>query len=324
MATATSSMCSLLCDTLGIKELELRINQIKLEERLSIAARRRRESPATRRKRKDLGKIKERMKSYCILGQNVVGESVPDIAKTLVKRDYEPIANFDGEDEEELGATFVPEGHLPKNPRIVMPEWREEIKAHNPEDEKLLGELHQTIGDIPEKEAYDALKNYFKGKKQAVVIINGLEMLELDMERRRIQDKREIDFLIMNYSHHYIMNMEVKRTLSNNRPPPNDRGRECLSPVESAQEQLQGCKKYLEEWFGADLNPNWKFIGAVFCIGQDETVNFCDKCQDFIVYGADQLAEKMDLMVNSKLRIERPCFEKSPEETQSFVLIKVD
>ena len=131
MATA-SRMCSLLCDTVGIKVLLLRPNQEKIEDRLTIAARQRRESPATRKKRKDLGKIKERMKWYqeeerrhsiVILGQNVIGESVPDIAKMLVRRDYGPIANFNGEQEEELGATFVPEGHIPKNPRIVMPEW---------------------------------------------------------------------------------------------------------------------------------------------------------------------------------------------------------
>ena len=89
MASA-SNMCTILCDTVGIKVLQLRQNQEKIEERLTIAARQRRESPATRKKRKDLGKIKERMKWYqeeerrhsiVILGQNVIGESVPDIAK---------------------------------------------------------------------------------------------------------------------------------------------------------------------------------------------------------------------------------------------------
>ena len=315
-------MCTDLCDTVGIKELLLRQLQEKIEQRLTIAARQRRESPSTRRKRKDLGKIKEKMKVYqeeeqgrnsiYIMGQNVIGESVPDIAKKLVRRDYEPIANFNGEQEEELGATFVPEGHLPKNPRIVMPQWRAQIEGQFPDDSHLLGELHQTIGDMAEKEAYDALKDYFKEKGEAVVIINGLEMLELDIERRRRQDKREIDFLILNYTHHYLMNLEVKNTLTN------DIGQDGLSPIQSAQEQLQGCKQYLEEWFGADLSPNWRFIGAVFCLSQDERVNFCDNCQDFIIIGPDQLPAKMDLMVEN-LRNAHPFFQKFPEEFKMLV-----
>ena len=139
MATA-SIMCTDLCDTVGVKELRLSPNGEKIEVRLTIAAlRHRRESPPTKRKRKDLGKIKGKMKAYqeeeqgrnsiYIMGQNVIGWSVPDIAKLLVKRDYEPIANFDGQNEDKLGATFVPEGHLPKNPRIVMPQWRDQMEG---------------------------------------------------------------------------------------------------------------------------------------------------------------------------------------------------
>ena len=81
------------------------------------------------------------------------------------------------------------------------------MEGQFPDDSHLLGELHQTIGDMKaEKQAFDALRAYFNGKREAVVIINGLEMLELDLERRRRQDKREIDFLMMNYTHHYLMN----------------------------------------------------------------------------------------------------------------------
>ena len=141
------------------------------------------------------------------------------------------------------------------------------MEGQFPDDSHLLGELHQTIGDMKaEKQAFDALRAYFNGKREAVVIINGLEMLELDLERRRRQDKREIDFLMMNYTHHYLMKvMEVKNTLSN------EIGQDgLLSPIQSARDQLQGCKQYLEEWFGADLSPNWKFIGAVFSTSQNE------------------------------------------------------
>ena len=133
---------------------------MKIEDRLTIAS--------TKKEKKEHGKIKEKMKAYqeknegrnsiCIMGQNVIGKSVPAIAKLLVKRDYKPIATFNGENEEELGATFVPEGYLPKKPRIVMPEWRHEMEDHLQGNNHLLGELRQTIGDMAEKQAYDALK----------------------------------------------------------------------------------------------------------------------------------------------------------------------
>ena len=215
---AAAQICTDLCDTVGIKGLILRPDHDKIEERLTISARHGRESANMKKKRADLGKIKGRMRAYqedhqgggnsiFIMGQNVVAEAVPVIAKKLVWRDYKPIAEFNGENEEELGATFVPEGHLPKKPRIIMPEWRDDIERQFPGNRQFLGELHQTIGDMAEKEAYDALKDYFKRKGEAAVVINGLEMLELNLERRRIKGKREFDFLIMNYTHHYIMDL---------------------------------------------------------------------------------------------------------------------
>ena len=109
------------------------------------------------------------------------------------------------------------------------------------------------------------------------------------------------------------MNMEVKNTLSN------EIGQDGLSPIQSAREQLQGCKQYLEEWFGADLSPKWRFIGAVFSTSQNEEVNFCDDCQDFIIVGPSQLPAKMDLMVE-RLRNAHPLtFQKSPEEFKMLV-----
>ena len=165
---AAAQICTDLCNTVGVKELQLRPNGEKIEDRLTIAS--------TKKEKKEHGKIKEKMNAYqeknegrnsiCIMGQNVIGKSVPAIAKLLVKRDYGPIANFNGQNEEELGATFVPEGHLPKKPRIVMPEWRDDMEGQFPDDSHLLGELHQTIGDMAEKQAFDALRAYLmeKGK----------------------------------------------------------------------------------------------------------------------------------------------------------------
>ena len=123
----------------------------------------------------------------------------------------------------------------------------------------------------------DALRDYFKKKNQVVIVIHGLEMLQLDQGRRIINDKREIDFLIINFSHHYIMDVEVKHLLGT------VGGQRHLSPMEVAKNQIKECKEYIEEWFGADISSSWRFIGLVFCKELEQGLNFCTTCQDFVI-----------------------------------------
>ena len=64
-----------------------------------------------------------------------------------------------------------------------------------------------------EKEARDRIIKYYKDLDGvAVVIINGIDMQILDGERGK--DVQEVDFLIINYSKQYILNIEVKRSLT--------------------------------------------------------------------------------------------------------------
>ena len=64
-----------------------------------------------------------------------------------------------------------------------------------------------------EKEARDRVIKYYKDLDGvAVVIINGIDMQILDGERGK--DVQELDFLIINYSKQYILNIEVKRSLT--------------------------------------------------------------------------------------------------------------
>ena len=63
---------------------------------------------------------------------------------------------------------------------------------------KLQGDLRLQKADLIEKEVRDTLIEYYKEKKEeAVVMINGIEMLILDGAKGQ---KQEVDFLIINYS----------------------------------------------------------------------------------------------------------------------------
>ena len=69
------------------------------------------------------------------------------------------------------------------------------------------------MNNLIEKEARDVLTKYYKDFNEvAVVIINGIDMQILDAEKGR--DIQELDFLIINYSKQYILNLEVKRSLN--------------------------------------------------------------------------------------------------------------
>ena len=49
----------------------------------------------------------------------MASESVSEIADLLLNRDVNEVYNFDGKNEESIGTIFIPEGYLPKRPRVV-------------------------------------------------------------------------------------------------------------------------------------------------------------------------------------------------------------
>ena len=76
----TSKGCSILCGVLGINELILKPEGQPLEKRLLS--------------QKKYGKMKMKIKNFYAMGQNLASDSIPDIAKNLLLRDYPTLANF--------------------------------------------------------------------------------------------------------------------------------------------------------------------------------------------------------------------------------------
>ena len=266
-----------LCEIVGIKELKLSPDKPKLDEKL--------------RKRGT-----KNIKDKYLLGQNIVKDSIPDIASFLLERDYHQIANFTGI--QDLYATFVPEGYIPHNPEILDQECNDLIQYSFPTYKK------KNIGDVAEKEAYFALRDYFENKEETVVIIHGLEMHPLDKRREKNakSSSREIDFLIINYTHHYIMDIEVKNFLGTEKM---GKKKNAMSSMDKARTQIEQCKSYIEEWFGADLSPNWKFIGAVFYKHLQKDISFPEYCEKFI-FGKADFHNKMKLITKEMLNEVKP------------------
>ena len=66
-------------------------------------------------------------------------------------------------------------------------------------------------GELPEKVLYHALKAYFCGKDESVVVFPGVDILKLNLEKFKITEK---DFVIINNNRRCIIVIEVKKTLS--------------------------------------------------------------------------------------------------------------
>ena len=120
------------------------------------------------------------VRNFYVLGQNVASESVSEIADLLLNRDVNEVYNFDGKNEESIGTIFIPEGYLPKRPRVVNPDISQEIQSQFPSDKKLSGEVKQTASDLIEKQVYKVLESFFKGRKnEAILVIQGIQSYQV-------------------------------------------------------------------------------------------------------------------------------------------------
>ena len=143
-----------------------------------------------------------------------------------------------------------------------------------------------------EKEVRDVVTDYYQELNgTAVVIVHGLEMLILDGPAGK--NKQEIDFLVINFTKQYVLNIEVKRSLTNAQI----RGR-GKSVITKAKEQIQKIKKLIEDWF-PHLKGTWKFCSMLYCQFRDESIMDCTNCADFIAKTPEELKAKIKAMDDS-------------------------
>ena len=259
-------MCPI-CDVIGIQKVILRPNNPKLKDWIDGEEDESREAI--------WAKIRKNITYY--LGNAVQFASLRKAAEFLFNRDYK--------DKKQI---FVPEVFLTKDPELIFRE-KEELERllktmpDGKEKENLRNRLKTIEGEKLEKNVFDTLKSYFESNgNQEVLVLHGYEIADLDkLAGRKDVAHWEKDFLIINKTYGYLMNIEAKSSLNGN-------------SLKKAKEQLENTKKILEKWFGADLNDGWKFISAIYCERIDKTNKNCKNKMDFIFTGTEDLIEKID------------------------------
>ena len=286
-----------LCNTLGEEKMTLSrdpngVLKVRLETVDIVASLKQqmakcygnRVLPQGRQPGRNQGK-KINVQEYYILGQNIGTSSILELVELLLQRDYPEIAIFDGSKDGSVGPIFVPEGYLPKKPKVVDPHIAQEIKNQYPDDKKLQGDVKQAEGDLLERQVYEALESHFKPRKnEDVLIVQGLEMVKLGGERGK--NVHEIDFLVINFTYQYILNIEVKKWLGQIEGKPEN-------IIDKARDQLENNRYLIEDWFGADLKGNWRYASALYCTDMEQVLKDCRNCNLFIATTQDEVLNIM-------------------------------
>lgn len=136
--------------------------------------------------------------------------------------------------------------------------------------------LNRLKGERNEKEVFRLLHLYFQKKK---IKNGGVPDDCLILTNQQLVDPRsgrwyERDFVIVNLSAGYIMNIECKSYLNLQR---------LNDPKGGAKEQLRISKDIVTELFGGIINESWDFVSAIFCSEVDQEVIICDGCWPYIL-----------------------------------------
>ena len=152
-------------------------------------------------------------------------------------------------------------------------------------------DVKQTKADLIEKQVRDVVTGYYKELDGvAVLIIQGLEMLMLDAPKGK--NIQEVDFLIINYSKQYILNIEVKRSLTE---AMTGKRSNRMTVIEKAKQQSQKIKRILEDLY-PHLKGPWKYCSMFYCEEMCDKLRECGHCLDFIAQGPEDLLAKVKLM----------------------------
>ena len=146
MASDPRPECLIEC-VVGIKELIQSPNKEPLEERLekdgvkqSIREKMEKNYNSRSGNQKNVSvpnPEQEHIRDIYVIGQDIAVESVKELSRTLLERDYLNLANFDGSSDVDVGVIVIPEKHIPKKPRIVDPENSRVVLENNPTYKKL-------------------------------------------------------------------------------------------------------------------------------------------------------------------------------------------
>ena len=331
MATDKNLIC--FCDIVGDEVLQQSLGEEKLDQKwkavpVTDGKKKKHQQPSEKKKRKAVGKMREtlvknyaagqsrqgtnsledieaEMRNLYLPGQSRTLDSPEEMSKDLLQRDANHLANFDGK--LPIGATIIPQTYVPKNPRIVQPERKDEVSVYLNDhftDEKSFkkfkGELESAEGDLPEKEAYEVIREYYNDNhdKRTALVVKDLHMLQPNLEKRSGKDTQEIDSVIVDYDSETIIMIEEKKTLT----------MEHHNSCQKSRDQLKEYKKFFEEWFSSDICELWKVKRFVYCQNIDPNLVLHEDCNMIILCGKEALREMLEQVNNTPPKnVDHPC-----------------
>ena len=151
---------------------------------------------------KNKKKKKGPLKITYLLGQGLSTHCPEEACDLLFTREFGDDGTF------KFGCKCFPEGYVPSTAKLTDPEL---IDAFDSETKALYkDDIVKFRGDFfGERKCYEGLRDFFQKSKDDLVIVQGAELINLDDPRRH----READFVILNLTRKYIMNIECKNYL---------------------------------------------------------------------------------------------------------------
>ena len=234
-------------------------------------------------------------------GQNKTTTTTPETADTYLQRDFKDIYGFEDKSKP-LGLTSVPIGFIPAKPNILSLDkdvMKLSLKAENVSQEnqkKLQGDRIKAVGDVAERSVYDTLKSFYgEDRKETVLFIKNLHMLQVDGTARTIANNREIDFVIVHYDLALIINIEVKNSFG-------------LLQTQHAKVQLKENKLFIEDWFSADISDKWKYLSVLYIEQEISKADkaLSDQCKPFLISGKDEMVKFLKELHDEQPKVKVP------------------
>ena len=190
---------------------------------------------------------------------------------------------------------FIPDAHLPKEPRVVdmakfVSRKRKLDEMAEIEGQAVLDqlgmepgppkEIKHAKGDLVEKELYEELKDFYRdAPDKETVVYHGPEIRKPGQSRALYQ---ESDFVIINKNTKSIYDIESKSSLTG-------------IVGKRAIEQTQKLKQIMEEFFTEEFSTkDWVFVGMIFTNTIDTQTAPCAECSKFIITGPIDVANKLN------------------------------
>ena len=132
-----------------------------------------------------------------------------------------------------------------------------------------LGHAH---GDKAERMFFEVLKQYFGGCNEDVLIL-----VNQNITNPSTLNQFERDFMVVNLTSGYILNVEAKASLK----------RSSLDGPNGGKNQLYVSQNLLKRMFQRRISKDWYFIGALFGLRLHPEIEACANCQRYLLIPRD-------------------------------------